>query len=199
MVMSLIACSNSQQNTHSTILPELDTVTIDYNDSVLVPVSYNFKNLKLYLNDKMIDSFWRWDHMNSPNSRPDTTTFESYMNISQPLFSFDGSESLPALYIETYKSNIIHFTVGTILDLPDGSNSTLNSVFDTLANYELLNDTTIRSQLIEKGYYIRSKNGVEEYIKLTLDNQSGYSNGVINYGIQLKSKYNRSFEHYLED
>lgn len=101
----LVSCDDSYEKTE-----ENHTSNSVNSEVFTTPINYDFKKLRLQLNTSIDDTTsnitWKWDYMNSDNGMPDTTGIDHYMNINQPVFSFNGETTLPSLSITTDKKII---------------------------------------------------------------------------------------------
>ena len=149
----------------------------------LIRINYDYENLGLNLNASITDPSskieWRWDYMNSDNRMPDSTGIDHYMNISQPVFSFNEETTLPSLFIKTDKNKIIEFSVTIIFHLPKTDKRTLESLMDQLTTFDLFNEESIRTEIINNGEYQKKRELFEEKITLSLRKEEyGYDRMV---------------------
>ncbi|WMI68256.1 hypothetical protein [Mangrovimonas sp. YM274] len=145
----------------------------------LIPINYKFDKLKFQLNSSLSDStnkgFWKWNHLASPNGKPDTLGIEYYKNLEQPIFEFEGQETLPVLYALTEKGKLVQFSAIYIFNLPNQEKETKDKLFDKLNAIDLLKENKIRLELIENGIYKRETDQVIERIELEISKEkNGY-------------------------
>ena len=104
LLVGLLTTSTNCQNDN-------EVTTTVHSDRI--KINYDFENLRLFLNSTVTETKsridWKWDHMNSRNGSPDTTSIEYFENRDQPYFKFDDQVTLPALSIVTDKNKIIFF------------------------------------------------------------------------------------------
>lgn len=184
----LISCQ-SQENVDDK--EQTDESAIADGDKVLelIPINYDFENLNLHLNSSINDSSstvdWRWDHMNSSNSMPDSIGKDCYMNHDQESFVFHGEETLPALSVNTDRNIIEEFSVTTIFSLEDTTSEKVEEVLSELIKYDLLENDSIKSQLIQNKKFESVNNNYEEELLLEFsDIEYGYSR--LTYTTRLK-------------
>ena len=175
--ITLFSCQNSVQKTDNIAIDELG----------LEPINYNFDNLKLQLNSSLSDisnkGFWKWNHMASPNGKPDTLGIEYYKNLKQPSFEFDGEETLPALYALTEKGKLVEFSAIYIFNLPNQEKETKDKLFDKLNSIDLLKNEKVRQEIMENGIYRRETDQVIETIELEISKEK-YGYDSITYEIK---------------
>jgi len=144
-----------------------------------VPINYDFDNLSMHLNGHINETRdkidWRWDHMNSEDRILDSTGIDYFENRKQPLFKFNGEQTLPVISITTNKNRIIEFSTTTIFRLQNIEKSTIRSVMDSLTPFDLLKDESIREEILNKSEYKVSRDYYEEEIILNIrDVEYGY-------------------------
>jgi hypothetical protein len=173
----LFNCQNSEKKKNN--------ITVE--KSTLVPINYSFEKLGLKLNSSLSDStnlgFWKWNHMASNNSQPDTLGIEYFQNLEQPRFEFDGQETLPALYALTDKGKIVEFSAIYIFNLSNQKEKTKHELFDKLNLIELLKDKKVRQEIIENGIYRRETDQVIETIELEISKEK-YGYDSVTYEIK---------------
>lgn len=145
----------------------------------LIPIQYDFNNLKHKLNTSISDSiyngFWRWDYMSSNNSMPDSTGIDYFMNIRQPDFIYNGERTLPCLSIKTNKNRIIEFSATIIFRLKDTKAKSIQDLLDSLTSFDLLKNKQIRQTIIENCIYKNVAPNFEETIELDIsEKEYGY-------------------------
>ncbi|MCB0706738.1 MAG: hypothetical protein KDC34_15590 [Saprospiraceae bacterium] len=170
----------------------VDSESSDTNKSALIPVNYDFANLGLYLNASINDTLsaieWRWDYLTSENGMPDTTGNEYYMNISQPVFSFNGETTLPALSIKTDKNRIIEFSVTVIFHLPNEESNSVFAVMDSLKTFDLFENENVKREIIENGRFLHSSDLAEEEIIIKFG-EDQYDFDSMTYSIKIKEPH----------
>lgn len=180
LLVILSSCNENSTKSHS----ELNTSEREVS---LVPIRYDYENLKLELNssisDSVSDEFWRWDYMNSDNGGPDSTGVDYYMNYDQASFFFNGEETLPALYIKTNRNIIIQFSATIIFNLPDHTPKSINSLLDSLITFDLLQDPKVRQSIIDCGSYKNINSDFKETIELLISEEE-YGYDRITYSIK---------------
>ncbi|MFT5253359.1 MAG: hypothetical protein ACI87N_002392 [Flavobacteriales bacterium] len=157
-------------------------------DIFTTPINYDYDNLRLRLNSSIDDTAsnidWRWDNMNSDNGIPDTTGIDHYMNISQPVFSFNGEATLPSLSITTDRKKITRFSSTIIFHLENEKSESIENLLDSLAIIKLLRDTKIRQSVISNHNYTATYENFEETIELQIsEDEYGYDR--ITYEIKI--------------
>ena len=142
--------------------------------AVLIPIPYDFKNLNLHLNSSIYDNpniEWRWDYMNSENAMPDSTGIDYYMNLSQPVFSFNGETSLPSISVQTDCDRIIQFSVTTIFHLESSDIANITALMDSLSTIDLFKNESVRQEIMQARHYKKRTDSFEEEITLELNQQ----------------------------
>lgn len=138
----------------------------------LIPIHYDYENLKLHLNASISGSdskvVWKWDYMNSDNGYPDTVGVDFFKNHSQPSFSYQGEKTLPSLAIKTERSRIVEFSVTVIFNLEDEGDETLENLLKSLTTFDLLNNENVRQSILESRFYNNVNSQFEERLELTL-------------------------------
>jgi hypothetical protein len=154
---------------------------------LLIPIQYDFDDLKLTLNSSISDSvsdlFWRWDYMNSDNGGPDSTGIDYFMNINQPEFLYNGEATLPCLSIKTNKNRIIEFSATVLFNIADKKSESIKNVLDSLTAFDLLNDPKIKQSIIDHGVFKSNKTNYEEMIEVKIADQD-YEYDRITYEIK---------------
>lgn len=143
------------------------------------PINYDFENLGLQLNGSIDDEAskvdWKWDYMNSDKGMPDSTGIDHYLNLSQPLFSFNGETTLPSLSITTYKKRIKRFSSTIIFHLENERAESIGELLDSLTIIDLLQDEKVRRAVVEKGRYQATYDHYVETIELQISEEEyGY-------------------------
>ncbi len=183
-LVGLVGCQNLKDKEEKKFL------VIDQNNiSKLIPINYDFINLKLYLNSSIDDSLvniqWRWDPMNAQSGMPDSLGKDCYMNIDQKTFKFNNGVTLPSLFVRTERNKIRNFSVTTIFDLRDTTSTGVKEVLDELVKYDLLKIESVKSQLINDKCFHFDNVDYEEKLELEFsDTEYGYSN--LTYTIKSK-------------
>lgn len=165
------------------------TSCINKKDNELIPIRYDYENLKLTLNSSLSDTIndlWRWDYMSSSNSMPDTIGKDYFMNYSQESFLYDGQETQPFLGITTSNNRITEFSATVIFNLDNIEDKTINKLLDSLTMFDILKDTKAREAIIEKGvFYNTTNNDIEEMIELEISPEE-FAFDKITYSIKNK-------------
>ncbi len=183
LLVFFTSCRESQTNTHSGV----NSIERKF---LLTQIHYDFDNLKLYLNSSISnsnsDGFWRWDYMNSDNGGPDSIGVDYFMNISQPVFSYNQEETLPCLSIKTNKNKIIEFSVTVIFNLTDNKPESIRDLLDSLTKFDLCQDEKIKQSIIDHGIYKDLNTDFEETIELVIS-QEKYGYDRITYEVKNKT------------
>lgn len=162
--------------------------------SLIVPINYDFDNLRLKLNSSIDDITsnidWRWDYMNSDNGMPDTTGIDHYMNHNQPLFSFNGETTLPSLSITTDRKKIKRFSSTIIFHLENEQSESIDKLLDSLTTIDILQDEKVRQSVVKKHKYKTISENYVETVELQIsDEEYGYDR--ITYEIKI-APYNKT-------
>ncbi|MBR9917498.1 hypothetical protein GYB29_07420 [bacterium] len=169
----------------------------EHNSRVIftTPINYDYDNLRLRLNSSIDDSIsnieWRWDYMNSDNGMPDTTGIDHYMNINQPVFSFNGETTLPSLSITTDKKRITRFSSTIIFNLKDEKPESIKTLLDSLSIIDLLEDKKVRQSILNDHIYKTTNDNFEETIELQISEEE-YGYDRITYEIKI-TPHNKTY------
>jgi hypothetical protein len=179
----LTSCGDLMENTERDSSDKLKS-----KDILTTPINYDFNNLRLRLNSSIDDTTsnieWRWDYMNSDNGMPDTTGVDHYMNLSQPVFSYNGETTLPSLSITTDRKKITRFSSIIIFHLENGKSESIENLLDSLAVIDLLQDVKVRQSVIDSHNYKATNDNFEETIELQLSEEK-YGYDRITYEIKI--------------
>jgi len=148
-------------------------------NTLTIPINYDYENLRLSLNSDIDDSTsnieWKWDYMNSNNGVPDTTGIDYYMNINQPVFSFNGEATLPSLSITTDKKRITRFSATIIFHLENENSESIGKLIDSLTKIDILKDEKVRQSIVNNHIYKANYDDFEESIELEFsEDEYGY-------------------------
>ena len=180
LLVGLLTTSTNCQNDN-------EVTTTVHSDRI--KINYDFENLRLFLNSTVTETKsridWKWDHMNSRNGSPDTTSIEYFETRDQPYFKFDDQVTLPALSIVTDKNKIIEFYAATIFTLAKHDKETIIAVIDSLNSYDLLNQTEVQQAILETSRYYRETENFEEELRLDLAEEE-YEYSRMSYEIKIK-------------
>ncbi len=153
----------------------------------VMPIQYDYNNLKLNLYSSILDSTstikWKWDHMNSSNKTPDYKGVEYFENREQSIFEYNGFKSLPTLTVKTDNSKIVAFSATTLFTIEDTSKQTIKKLLSSLPQYNLLQDSAIKSELLQNNFYESDKDGVIESISI-INGKEGNEYYKISYSIE---------------
>jgi hypothetical protein len=174
-----VNCSETHRETHEVINAENRSELTD------VKINYEFDSLGLTLNSKIDPDFWRWDHMNSNNSQPDSVGIEHYENRRRPDFHYQEETTLPSLSITTIQNRITSFRATVIFIQEDKSPDAIIALLSELKMFDLLQDKEIRLDILDSGYYQHKTDLVDEKLILEI-RDSTYSR--MTYSIELIKK-----------
>jgi hypothetical protein len=148
-------------------------------NTYVTPINYDFDNLRLSLNSEIDDSIsnieWKWDYMNSNNGMPDTTGIDHYMNINQPVFSFNGETTLPSLSITTDRKRITRFSATIIFHLENEKPESIGKLLDSLTTIDILQNEKVRQSIVNNYKYKVKYADFEESVELEISkDEYGY-------------------------
>lgn len=123
--------------------------------------------------------------MNSENGMPDSTGIEYYMNLSQPVFSFNGETSLPSISIITDHNRIIQFSVTTIFHLESTDIVGVTALMDSLSTIDLFKNEIVRQEMLKTSRFMHSTDSFEEEITLEFG-EDEYAFDRLSYRIKSK-------------
>ena len=164
-VFALLAGGCKQKNNEN-LQATIKQVLIDYkSDTYRISLGESYE-----ISKKLID--WRYDF----EENRDTTDKVAFLFLGEPLITYNNTEWLPALFIETNKNIITSFTCSISFTLDESENSIKDFLNIISKDIKRLQIDTVKKSIISDGIFeISAENYIETY-KLTKRNGSAYDN-----------------------
>jgi hypothetical protein len=106
---------------------------------------------------------------------PDTTGIDHYMNINQPVFSFNGETTLPSLSITTDRKRITRFSATIIFHLENEKPESIGKLLDSLTTIDILQNEKVRQSIVNNYKYKVKYADFEESVELEISkDEYGY-------------------------
>jgi len=127
---------------------------------------------------------WTWAAEVDIDGKIDSTGMDSYMYLGEPLIRINGTDCLPALFIETKKDLITEFSCSILFWTENYSSSVEEVIKIIKTDIGLLNDSAVIKSLTDNSKYQREIENCIESIEISFDKKTG--SGTFIYKIKNK-------------